>query len=446
MTSWNVAVGDEVELNQTLCSWRRLRQKSRSRARTPAGSPNSAARWATCCRWERCWCASTREPPPAQRNPMARHETPFSSDMAPTRRPTAAVGRGEERARLEESRNQAPRDDDAGRGTSPAEESRNQAQRPRARPAVRKLAAELLVDLATLQPGPDGVISREAVLAAAGVQGEQRSGVTHDVLPVRGVHAEMAKRMTLSRSQIPDAHASVDVDGSRLLELRDSLGLTPFALTLRLLVLALTHHRIFNSTWVEGPDGPQVHTHHAVHLGVAAAAPRGLLVPVIRDAQAKTTRELSEGAHASHRRGAERHRPARRVGRVDVHGVQLRGARSGRGCPGDQPPGGRDPRSGIAAAPAGRRRRCRGDPVHDEADLRLRPPGRRRRPGGGIPRRASCTDRSARDRAARSVGVTARRRSAGFASNATRRAGWSRGHRSSRSAVRRGSARRAVVG
>ena len=111
--------------------------------------------------------------------------------------------------------------------------------------------------------------------------------------------------MTLSRSQIPDAHASVDVDGSRLLELRDSLGLTPFALTLRLLVLALTHHRIFNSTWVDGPDGPQVHTHHAVHLGVAVAAPRGLLVPVIRDAQAKTTRELSRGASriSSTRRG-----------------------------------------------------------------------------------------------------------------------------------------------
>ena len=91
---------------------------------------------------------------------------------------------------------------------------------------------------------------------------------------------------------------------ARLLELRDSLGLTPFALTLRLLVLALTHHRIFNSTWVDGPDGPQVHTHHAVHLGVAVAAPRGLLVPVIRDAQAKTTRELSEASRiSSTRRG-----------------------------------------------------------------------------------------------------------------------------------------------
>lgn len=166
--------------------------------------------------------------------------------------------------------------------------------RPRAKPAVRKLAAELLVDLSDVPPGVDGIIGREAVLAAAGVHGAQRPGVSHDVLPVRGVHAEMAKRMALSRNQIPDAHAAVDVDGTRLLELRDALGVTPFALTMRLLVLALGKHRILNSTWVDGPDGPQVHTQHGIHLGIAVAAPRGLLVPVIRDAQAMTTRQLAD--------------------------------------------------------------------------------------------------------------------------------------------------------
>ena len=294
VSSWSVAVGDEVELNQTLCTL----ETAKAEVEIPSPYAGRVAELggavgdvlpvgAVLMRIDTGTAAGAAKSNGAARNPvLVGYGTDAAADSS------RRAGRGTSPA--EESRNQAPRDDDAGRGTSPVEESRNQAQRPRAKPAVRKLAAELLVDLATLQPGPDGVISREAVLAAAGVQGEQRSGVTHDVLPVRGVHAEMAKRMTLSRSQIPDAHASVDVDGSRLLELRDSLGLTPFALTLRLLVLALTHHRIFNSTWVEGPDGPQVHTHHAVHLGVAVAAPRGLLVPVIRDAQAKTTRELSE--------------------------------------------------------------------------------------------------------------------------------------------------------
>jgi 2-oxoisovalerate dehydrogenase E2 component (dihydrolipoyl transacylase) len=150
------------------------------------------------------------------------------------------------------------------------------------------------VDLEGVEPGPDGLISREAVLAAAGTVDEVQHGAPYDVVPVRGVHAEMAKRMTLSRSMIPDAHAAVEVDGTRLLELRQKFGITPFALTMRLLVLALTHHRVLNSTWVDGPDGPQVHRHHAVHLGVAVASPRGLLVPVVRDAQAKNAREMAE--------------------------------------------------------------------------------------------------------------------------------------------------------
>jgi 2-oxoisovalerate dehydrogenase E2 component (dihydrolipoyl transacylase) len=120
---------------------------------------------------------------------------------------------------------------------------------------------------------------------------------------VRGVHAQMAERMALSRSTIPDAHASVQVDCTGLLRLRDRLSaavgdgdevISPFLLTLRLLVIALTHNKILNSTWVDGPDGPQVHSHHAVHLGFAVATPRGLLVPVVTDAQEKTTRELAE--------------------------------------------------------------------------------------------------------------------------------------------------------
>ena len=290
----DVDVGDDVALNQTLCTL----ETAKAEVEIPSPYAGRVVELggtagdvlpvgAVLVRIDTGVAAGEAKTNGAVRNPVL---VGYGADAEADS--SRRAGRGT--SPVEESRNQAQRDDNAGRGTSPVEESRNQAQRPRAKPAVRKLASELLVDLATLEPGPDGVISREAVLAAAGVHGEQSRGVTYDVLPVRGVHAEMAKRMALSRSEIPDAHASVDVDGTRLLELRDSLGLTPFAVTLRLLVLALTHHRIFNSTWVDGPDGAQVHTHHAVHLGVAVAAPRGLLVPVIREAQAKTTRELAE--------------------------------------------------------------------------------------------------------------------------------------------------------
>jgi pyruvate dehydrogenase E2 component (dihydrolipoamide acetyltransferase) len=115
------------------------------------------------------------------------------------------------------------------------------------------------------------------------------------------VQAEMAHRMTLSRRQIPDAHAGVQVDCSSLIRMRDRLRdntddespITPFVLTLRLLTIALRHHPNLNSTWVDTSDGPQIHMHSAVHLGFGVAAPRGLLVPVVSDAQDKTTRELA---------------------------------------------------------------------------------------------------------------------------------------------------------
>jgi 2-oxoisovalerate dehydrogenase E2 component (dihydrolipoyl transacylase) len=164
--------------------------------------------------------------------------------------------------------------------------------RPRAKPPVRKLAADLDVDMAVIPgSGPDGIITRDDVRAAAAPHQEDT--------PVSGVRLEMARRMTVSRRDIPDAHASVQVDCTRLLQLRDRLSdatsepITPFVLTLRLLTVALGRHPILNSTWVDTVDGPRIHVHAAVHLGVGVAAPRGLLVPVVTDAQCKTTRELS---------------------------------------------------------------------------------------------------------------------------------------------------------
>jgi pyruvate dehydrogenase E2 component (dihydrolipoamide acetyltransferase) len=167
-------------------------------------------------------------------------------------------------------------------------------RRPRAKPPVRKLAAELHVDMASVAPGsgPDGIVTRDDVIAAV-------EAPSQDDARVSGVRLEMARRMALSRREIPDAHASVQVDCTALLRLRDRLRaasaepITPFVLTLRLLTVALGRHPVLNSTWIDTVDGPRIHVHPTVHLGIGVAAPRGLLVPVVPDAQAKTTRELA---------------------------------------------------------------------------------------------------------------------------------------------------------
>jgi 2-oxoisovalerate dehydrogenase E2 component (dihydrolipoyl transacylase) len=267
--SWNVAVGDEVELNQLLCTLETAKAAveipSPYAGRVVEIGGQEGEILAVGSLLARIGSAPTEADP----------DEPDAPRNGAIVRTPVLVGYGA---------------DDADVSTRP---------RPKARPTVRKLAADLLVDLSAVPPGPDGLVSRAAVLAAAGVTAEARA---FDSLPVRGVHAQMANRIALSRSQIPDAHASVQVDCLRLVALRDRLRaaagddaeqITSFVLTLRLLVIALSHHRILNSTWVDEPGGPQVRTHHAVHLGFGVAAPRGLLVPVVADAAAKTTRDLA---------------------------------------------------------------------------------------------------------------------------------------------------------
>jgi len=254
LTCWQVGVGDNVELNQPLCS------VETAKAEVEIPSPYAG-------RIVEIRGAEGDVLPVGSLLARIDSEPAATNGQSSTRKPVL-VGYGADDA-LDTSR-----------------------RRPKAKPGVRKLAADLLVDLNEVPPGADGLVSRDAVLAAAGV-GAERPGVSYDVLPVRGVHSHMAERMALSRSTIPDAHASVQVDGSALMRLGDEV-FSPFVLTLRLLVIALSHNKILNSTWVEGADGAQVHSHHAIHLGFAVAAPRGLLVPVIADAQDKTTRQLAE--------------------------------------------------------------------------------------------------------------------------------------------------------
>lgn len=176
-----------------------------------------------------------------------------------------------------------------GYGADAGIDASRRTARPLAAPPVRKLAKDLAVDLASLRGHGDGVITRADVLAAA-------HGTADDVRPVRGVHARMAEKMALSHREIPAAKAGVDVDCTALLRLSDRSGdgqITPFVLTLRLLVVALSHNTILNSTWVDSPEGPQVQVHRGVQLGFGVDTERGLLVPVIADAQNMTTRELA---------------------------------------------------------------------------------------------------------------------------------------------------------
>ncbi|WP_255949562.1 dihydrolipoamide acetyltransferase family protein [Streptomyces odontomachi] len=208
-------------------------------------------------------------------------------------------------------------------------------ERPLAKPPVRKLAKDLGVDLTSVVPsGPDGIITREDVHAAAtqapaaapaGRPGAERVAraeqqVTGEPsvpaaaladaagretrIPVRGVRKATAQAMVGSAFTAPHVTEWVTVDVTRTVKLVDELkrdadkyGLTglrinPLLLIAKALLVAIKRNPEVNASWDEANQ--EIVQKHYVNLGIAAATPRGLIVPNIKDAHAKTLPELAE--------------------------------------------------------------------------------------------------------------------------------------------------------
>ncbi|MEV7600662.1 dihydrolipoamide acetyltransferase family protein [Kitasatospora sp. NPDC089797] len=184
-------------------------------------------------------------------------------------------------------------------------------------PLVRRLAREQGVDLAGLiGSGPDGLIMRAdveravaagvAAPAAVTVGAAAGSGATvasgapaaEQVVPLRGLRKAVAEKLGRSHREIPAATCWVDVDATELMALRRQLNATPgpkvsvLALLARICTVALARFPDLNSSVTA--DGSGIVRHSAVHLGFAAQGERGLVVPVVRDAQARSTEQLGE--------------------------------------------------------------------------------------------------------------------------------------------------------
>jgi pyruvate dehydrogenase E2 component (dihydrolipoamide acetyltransferase) len=180
---------------------------------------------------------------------------------------------------------------------------------PLAKPPVRKLAKDLGVDLRALTgSGPGGVITREDVERAqeapapAPVTG---TGARERRVPVKGVRKATAQAMVDSAFTAPHVTEFLTVDVTPMMELRTRLKnsrefsgvkLTPLAFCAKAVVLAARRTPDVNATW-DAAAGEIVYKDH-VHLGIAAATPRGLVVPKVRDADRMSLRELAEALDA----------------------------------------------------------------------------------------------------------------------------------------------------
>ncbi|MFF2268488.1 dihydrolipoamide acetyltransferase family protein [Cellulosimicrobium cellulans] len=128
---------------------------------------------------------------------------------------------------------------------------------------------------------------------SAGV--DARAGLEPEVAPVRGVRKHTAAAMVASAFTAPHATVFLTVDVTRSVELLERLRthrlargarITVLALVARALCLALPRHPALNSAWHDLPDGSaEIVRHRRVHLGIAVATDRGLVVPHVTDAQ-----------------------------------------------------------------------------------------------------------------------------------------------------------------
>ncbi len=208
------------------------------------------------------------------------------------------------------------------RPEEPARAGSGQAVRALAKPPVRKLAKDLGIDLATVTPtGPHGTVTRSDVERHRAKPGTRKGqseesfaepplsgsvdgsveGRDREIrIPVKGVRKMTAQAMVTSAFTAPHVTEWVTVDASRTMRLvkrlradREFRGVkvSPLLVVARAVCLAMRRTPELNATWDEAAQEIVLKPH--VHLGIAAATPRGLMVPNIKYAERRSARELA---------------------------------------------------------------------------------------------------------------------------------------------------------
>lgn len=194
-------------------------------------------------------------------------------------------------------------------------------ERPRSTPPVRKLARDLGIELELVKgTGPGGLITRsdvqdfasgsqaqvsvpEVAPAAAPAVGVSTERETRT--PIKGVRKFTAAAMVQSAFTAPHVTEFLTVDVTPTMELltrlkasREFAGykLTPLTIAAKAVLIALRRNPSLNSRWDEGAQ--EIVQFNYVNLGIAAATPRGLTVPNIKDADRMTLLELSTALSA----------------------------------------------------------------------------------------------------------------------------------------------------
>ncbi len=181
------------------------------------------------------------------------------------------------------------------------------AEKVIAKPPIRKLAKDLGVNLANISgSGIGGEILREDVVTGATQASVFRNLSTPEApssreerIPVKGVRKAIANAMVSSAFTAPHVSIFVDVDATRTMEYvkrlkasTDFAGVkvTPLLIMAKAMIWAVRRNPMVNSTWTD----EEIIVHNFVNFGIAAATPRGLIVPNIKNADKMSMLELAQ--------------------------------------------------------------------------------------------------------------------------------------------------------
>ncbi|MEV0033845.1 dihydrolipoamide acetyltransferase family protein [Nocardia sp. NPDC050793] len=314
VVSWSVAVGDDIELNQTIAEVETakavvaLPSPFAGRVEELLVEPGETVEvGASLIR------VRIASPPSA----VAADQTEAETAAAPSPGPDTADGNGRRSVLV----GYGPEGEAETRRRRPAPEARAAAT-----PAARKLAKELGIDLWFVAgSGPNGAVTVDDVRGAVPVspprpsaprtdlapatstapsESDQNAGVIRpsvreERVPVGGIRKRTAAAMSASARTIPQASAFVALDCTASMELLDhlrttksfaGLTLTPLALVAKATLAAIAEFPAVNAHWDEANQ--QIVTKHYVNLGIAVATARGLLVPNLKEAQTLGLRDL----------------------------------------------------------------------------------------------------------------------------------------------------------
>ncbi len=193
----------------------------------------------------------------------------------------------------------------------------------RSSPLARRLASERGLDLASVQAsGPNGRIIRrdvENAPAAAASAGQSvsrsvaasaaQSGADFEDVPLNNIRKVIAKRLSESIGPIPTFYLTVELDLTRVMEMRgamaelgDEFKVSVNDVLLKAIAVALSQHPEVNAHWL----GDRIRYFNRVHLGMAVATDDGLIVPVIWDADRKGMSQISREAKELAKRARDR--------------------------------------------------------------------------------------------------------------------------------------------